>query len=59
MFLNIIFVLLLGFIFIRTVSYGIYCIKETGVLSGISVFILAAGTIFTGWLVIFTDKGWG
>lgn len=50
---DIIFILLLLYILIRTIAYGIYCIKETGIVGGISVFILGACIIITGYMTLF------
>ncbi len=57
MVLNIIYGLLILFILIRTIAFGIYCVKETGVAGGISVFVLAAGTAVTGYVILFTGMG--
>lgn len=53
MIIDIIFIMLLVYIFIRTVSYGIYCLKQTGIVGGISVFVLGVFVIVTGYMTIF------
>lgn len=53
MIINIIFILILIYIFIRTVAYGIYCLKQTGIAGGISVFVLGAFVIITGYMTVF------
>ena len=47
------FLVIILFTIIRTVVYGIYCIKTTGLLSGISMFLLALGVAGTGIISIY------
>lgn len=47
MLINIVFFIVITVSIIRTVSYGIYAIKNNGVVGGISVFILALASLFT------------
>lgn len=48
----VIFLLIIAAVVIRTVSYGIYCIKNGGTVGGISVFILAACSVATGIIIV-------
>lgn len=50
---DIIFILLLVYILIRTIAYGIYSIKESGIVGGISVFILGLCIVITGYMTLF------
>lgn len=47
MLINIVFFIVIIVSLIRTVSYGIYAIKNDGITGGISVFTLAAASLFT------------
>ncbi len=53
MVVNIAFLVFVAVALIRTVSYGIYCIKRT-VPGGISVFVLALGIVFCGAVIWLT-----
>ena len=55
----IIFIAMILYVVIRTVAYGIYCVKKTGLTGGISVFFLAAGAVIAGYITIFGNKGIG
>ncbi|MGN1116936.1 MAG: hypothetical protein ACI4TH_10220 [Candidatus Ornithomonoglobus sp.] len=57
MILNVIYGILILFILIRTIAFGIYCAKETGIAGGVSVFVLAIGVAATGYMILFTGKG--
>ncbi|MDD6762745.1 MAG: hypothetical protein PUD92_03775 [Clostridiales bacterium] len=57
MILNVIYGILILIILIRTIAFGIYCIKESGITGGISVFILALGEAITGYMILFAGKG--
>ena len=37
-----------AFVMIRTIAYGIYCIKNTGRIGGLSVLLLAAAALAAG-----------
>lgn len=50
----IIFFIILAIFFVRTVAYGVYAFKKEGKLAGISVFVLALGTIFTAVIILAT-----
>lgn len=52
MVINLAFFLLIAVVAVRTVAFGIYCLKKVGVLGGISVFFISAGAIATGVLVL-------
>ena len=54
--IQVIFAILIIFVIIRTTAYGIYCIKKTNIIGGISVFLLDAGVIATGYIVLFVLK---
>ena len=54
--LQVIVAILIIFVIIRTTAYGIYCIKKANITGGISVFLLDAGVIATGYIVLFTSK---
>ena len=47
MLINIVFFIAVLVSVVRTVSYGIYTIKNKGVIGGISVFILATTNLLT------------
>lgn len=47
MLINIVFFIAVIVSIVRTVSYGIYAIKNNGVIGGISVFILATTNLLT------------
>lgn len=53
MVINLAFFLLIAVVAVRTVAFGVYCLKKVGVLGGISVFFISAGAIATGVLVLF------
>ena len=53
MVVNIAFLVLVAVSLIRTVSYGIYCMRRT-VTGGISVFVLALGVAFCGIVIWMT-----
>ena len=55
--LNFLFLIFIVFIIIRTTAYGIYCIRNTGIAGGISVFLLDAAVISAGYMILFTGKG--
>ena len=55
--INILFAILIAFIIIRTTAYGIYCVKNTGIAGGISVFILDAAVVGVGYMILFSGKG--
>ncbi|MDD6564366.1 MAG: hypothetical protein PUF08_04720 [Clostridiales bacterium] len=50
----IIFFIILAIFSVRTVAYGVYAFKKEGKLAGISVFVLALGTIFTAVVILAT-----
>jgi hypothetical protein len=45
---NYIFLVFSAYVIIKTISYGIYCIKTTGIISAVSAFTLALGIAATG-----------
>lgn len=47
MLINIVFFIAILISAVRTVSYGVYTIKNNGIIGGISVFVLAATNLFT------------
>lgn len=51
----ILFLLIITAIVIRTVSYGIFCIKNGGTIGGISVFILAVCSVVTGVIIFISE----
>ncbi len=55
--INILFALLFAFIIIRTIAYGVYSIRNTGITGGISVFALSAAVIAASYILLFTDRG--
>lgn len=55
MIISIFFSVLIAVSFIRTISYGIYCLKTSGLTAGISVFILAATPLFCGVAILITQ----
>lgn len=56
MYITLIFTLFLVYILIRTIAFGIYSIKTTGLLGGISVFLLALSVAVTGYMVVFLKQ---
>lgn len=56
MYITFIFMIFLIYITIRTIAYGIYSIKNNGIVAGISVFVLALCTAATGYMVIFMKQ---
>ena len=55
MVINLALLLLIAVIVIRTVAFGLYCIKKKRVAGGISVFFLCAGAFATGVIVLLRD----
>ncbi len=53
--INLAFLLLIAATAVRTVSYGIYCLKNNSTSGAISVFILSACTVATGFIIIFNE----
>ena len=47
MLINIVFFIAVLVSIIRTVSYGVYTIKNNSIIGGISVFVLVATNLFT------------
>lgn len=47
MLINIVFFIAVLVSVVRTVSYGVYTIKNDSIIGGISVFVLAATNLFT------------
>lgn len=47
MLINVVFFIAVIVSVIRTVSYGIYTLKNNSIIGGISVFVLAATNLFT------------
>ena len=52
MVINIVFFIVIIISVIRTVSYGVYATKNYGITGGISVFALAAASLFTGIVIL-------
>lgn len=52
MVINIVFFIIIIVSAVRTISYGIYAIKDDGIVAGISVFTLAAASLFTGIVIL-------
>lgn len=55
MVINLAFFIIIAISVIRTVSFGIYVFKNDGKLGGISVFILAAASLGTAFVILFTQ----
>ena len=55
MIISIVSFVLFAFALIRTIAYGIYSLKNEGILGGISVFFLAAASLFTAFIILFTE----
>ena len=55
MVINIAFFVVIALSVIRTIAYGIYAFKNEGIGGGISVFVLAAGSISTA-VIIFMKQ---
>lgn len=54
MVINLALLVLISASVIRTTAYGIYCIKNSGIAGGISVFFLGALSFFTGVVIFIT-----
>lgn len=52
MLINIVFFIAVIVSVVRTVSYGIYAIKNNGVIGGISIFVLALTNLFTVTMIL-------
>lgn len=52
MVINIVFFLIIIISVIRTIAYGIYAIKNEGIVGGISVFVLCLGSLFAGAVIM-------
>lgn len=52
MLINIVFFIAVIVSIVRTVSYGIYAIKNNGVIGGISIFVLALTNLFTVTMIL-------
>lgn len=52
MLINIVFFIAVLVSVVRTVSYGIYTIKNKGVIGGISIFVLALTNLFTVTMIL-------
>lgn len=55
MIISIVFFVLFAFTIIRTIAYGVYSLKNEGMVGGISVFFLAAASLFTALIILFTE----
>ena len=53
MIISIVFFFLFSFALIRTIAYGIYSLKNEGILGGINVFFLAAASIFIAFIILY------
>ncbi|MBR0359512.1 MAG: hypothetical protein IIX21_00160 [Clostridia bacterium] len=52
MLINIVFFIAVLVSVVRTVSYGIYTIKNKGIIGGISIFVLALTNLFTVTMIL-------
>lgn len=50
---------LMAYIVVRTVAYGIYCIRTTGWVGGLSVFVLALCVIGAGYIALYSNRRMG
>ena len=55
MVINLAFLLLITAVVIRTVAFGLYCLRKKRVAGGISVFFISAAALATGVIVLFRD----
>ena len=55
MVINLAFLLLITAVVIRTVAFGLYCLRKKRVAGGISVFFISAAALATGVMVLFRD----
>lgn len=55
MIISIVFFALFAFALIRTIAYGIYSLKNEGIVGGISAFFLAAATLSTAFIILFIE----
>ena len=47
---NFFFLIIIAFVIIRQIAYGIYCIKK-GFSGGYSILVLLSGTVFCGLII--------
>lgn len=53
MFMNTLLFMIIAISAVRTICFGIYTLKNDGIIAGISAFILSAGTVFGGAVIFF------
>ena len=54
--LMILTICLITYVVVRTVAYGIYCIRTTGWIGGLSVLFLALCGIGTGCIALYSNS---
>ena len=52
----IMFSVMIVYVLIRTIAYGIYCVRETGMTGGISVFFLALCAVVVLYITLSGNK---
>lgn len=55
----IIFSAMIVYVLIRTIAYGIYCVRKTGVTGGVSVFFLALCAVLVLYITLSGNNGIG
>lgn len=55
----IMFSAMIVYVLIRTIAYGIYCVRKTGVTGGVSVFFLALCAVLVLYITLSGNKGIG
>ena len=52
----IMFSVMIVYVLIRTIAYGIYCVRKTGMAGGISVFFLALCAVVVMYITLSGNK---
>ena len=52
----IMFSAMIVYVLIRTIAYGIYCVRKTGMAGGISVFFLALCAVVVMYITLSGNK---
>ena len=55
----IMFSAMIVYVLIRTIAYGIYCVRKTGVTGGVSVFFLALCAVLVLYITLSGNNGIG
>ena len=55
----IIFSIMIVYVLIRTIAYGVYSVRKTGAVGGVSVFFLALCAVVVLYITLSGNKGIG